>query len=531
MSSSLSNSSTSKHQRSVRWSIWGLLVLSIGLYSCKDTSLTGNSLDNKPPKTKLTINEVNRSGSDRLSSQISVSWWGDDPDGYIIGYEYAFNSDTNSGDWNFTLKTDSVFILPIPVGEDTADVVFRVRAVDNDSLRDPVGANVIFPIKNTAPEIRFVATELPSDTSYSVFNFGWQVSDLDGASNINRVELQFNQSGNWISISPEESFVTVDITDDAQATATGNFYYGLNFRNANLSFDSFNINGDNQLMIRAVDNAGAESVIDTAFFYIKRKTSRILVLHDYAVATTKDSIKALHTRSLIQAGLSTFDLIEITDGDIQTGEKVALSTALPRVVDPTLVKLIKKWDFIYLFSSDLNRNVTYLQEMTTEFRSNGGKIFANIQMSKLNSTDPLFNFFPLSSFSPLPDSVDTNNDGKFDQPSNATNFRLPASRYAKGADATWDSLRIKRTLSGIAPMIPAAGAQALYNVKFQYQVPSFPRAINVEFSGSDVICVINGEQNIIYFSLDFNDVQIGSLNHLGPLIEDLCIGKLGFSSN
>jgi len=510
---------------------FGLLFLAclsvLIIYSCKDTSISGSFNENLPPKTHLTINEVNRSGANRLSSQISVSWWGDDPDGFIIGYEYSFNDENN---WRFTNRTDSVFVLPIPVGNDTSDVVFRIRAIDNDSLRDITGASVVFPIKNSTPTILFKGTEIPSDTTYSIFNFGWQLADIDGLGNISRIEVELNESTNWVAISPEESFMTVNISNDKTAQANGDVYFGLNYRNAGVQLNGFKINGDNKLVIRTIDNAGAISIADTVKWFIKQQTSRVLVLHDYATLTA-GTIKKLHIDGIEAAGISSYDFITITDGEILTGSKVSLSSALPRVIDPTLVKMMAKWDFIYFFSSDLNRNVTYLQEMTTEFRDKGGKIFANIQMGSLEATDALFSFFPMQSFSSLPDSVDNNNDGIFDAASNATNFRLPINRYATSENANWDSLRIKRTITGVSPMDPAAGATILYEVPFQYQVPSFPRAKNVEFLGSKVICTKNSENNIIYFSLDFNDVEVPGQANLGALVQKLCVEELGFSSN
>ncbi|NCP84842.1 MAG: hypothetical protein GW809_05965 [Bacteroidetes bacterium] len=509
----------------------GLLFLAclsvLIIYSCKDTSISGSFNENLPPKTHLTINEVNRSGANRLSSQINVSWWGDDPDGFIIGYEYSFNDENN---WRFTKRTDSVFVLPIPVGNDTSDVVFRIRAIDNDSLRDITGASVVFPIKNSTPTIVYKGTEIPSDTTYSIFNFGWQLADIDGLGNINRIEVELNESANWVAISPNENFMTVNILNDKIAQANGDVYFGLNYRNAGIQLNGFQINGDNKLVIRAIDNAGAISVADTVKWFIKQQTSRVLVLHDYATQTA-ETIKNLHLDAIEAAGISAYDLITITDGLILTGSKVSLSSALPRVIDPTLVKMMAKWDFIYFFSSDLNRNVTYLQEMTTDFRENGGKIFANIQMGTLVATDALFSFFPMQSFSSLPDSVDNNNDGVFDAASNATSFRLPINRYATSENANWDSLRIKRTITGVSPMDPAAGATILYEVPFQYQVPSFPRARNVEFLGSKVICAKNSENNIIYFSLDFNDIEVPMQTNLGALVQKLCVEELGFSSN
>jgi hypothetical protein len=520
------NSSSKLNNQNIGLLLFACISMLI-MYSCKDTSITGSFKDNLPPKTHLTINEVNRSGANRLSSQISVSWWGDDPDGFVIGYEYSFNDENN---WRFTQRTDSVFVLPIPTGNDTANVVFRIRAIDNDSLRDISGASVVFPIRNSVPQIQFKGTEIPSDTTFSIFNFGWQLTDIDGLSNINRIEVELNESGNWTSISTNESFMTINISNDKTSQASGDVYFGLNYRNAGIQLSGFNINGDNKLVIRAIDNAGAISVTDTTKWFIKQQTSRVLVLHDY-VSASSETIKNLHTDALNAAGITVFDFITITDGESLAGSKVTLTSALPRVIDPTLIKMMAKWDFIYFFSSDINRNVTYLQEMTTDFRANGGKIFANIQMGKLEATDALFSFLPMQAFSALPDSVDNNNDGKYDAASNATNFRLPINRYATSQNEGWDSLRVKRTITGVSPMDPAAGATILYSVPFQYQVPSFPRARNVEYLGSKAICVKNSENNIIYFSLDFNDVEVPGQANLGALVQKLCVEELGFSSN
>ncbi|MEP1141748.1 MAG: hypothetical protein ABJH44_16130, partial [Balneola sp.] len=80
------------------------------LNGCNDT-VSGEFSENQPPSTNLTVETINRGNDFRLSSQIQISWFGTDPDGFISGFEYAIN-DTSEGSFTFTTKTDSIFILP-----------------------------------------------------------------------------------------------------------------------------------------------------------------------------------------------------------------------------------------------------------------------------------------------------------------------------------------------------------------------------------------------------------------------------------
>ena len=121
--------------------------------SC-ETGITGDIIENQPPSTFMTVDGIDREDSFRLSSQIRISWWGNDPDGYIVGFEYAIN-DTSEGAWSFTTRTDSTFILPITEGQTVDDVLFKVRAIDNDGAKDPVGASLQYPIINSSPTAMF----------------------------------------------------------------------------------------------------------------------------------------------------------------------------------------------------------------------------------------------------------------------------------------------------------------------------------------------------------------------------------------
>ena len=66
----------------------------------------GNKLANQAPDTKISIDSINLTGAERLNSNISLSWYGSDADGYVVGYEISLNNT----DWTYTTAQDSTFI-------------------------------------------------------------------------------------------------------------------------------------------------------------------------------------------------------------------------------------------------------------------------------------------------------------------------------------------------------------------------------------------------------------------------------------
>ena len=162
--------------------------------SC-ETGITGDIIENQPPSTFMTIAGIDREDEFRLSSQIRISWWGNDPDGYVAGFEYAIN-DTSEGAWSFTIRTDSTFILPITEGQTVDDVLFKVRAIDNDGAKDPVGARLQYPIVNSTPSVKFKSNETPADTMFGIASFGWTIDDPDGLLNVRSTQITFNDTLN-----------------------------------------------------------------------------------------------------------------------------------------------------------------------------------------------------------------------------------------------------------------------------------------------------------------------------------------------
>lgn len=488
----------------------GLIAGTLFLASC-DAGFDGNFKENQAPRTFLTVNEINLPDGVRLVSQINISWWGDDPDGYIVGYEFRIGDD-DSQPWNFTTRTDSLFVLPIEEGNLDADVRFTVRAVDNEGAVDPEPPSLVFPIRNSPPNIRFRTLETPPDSTFRVFSFGWQASDPDGDANLNRIELAINDTTSWQSVSPDVSFITVRV-DDTVSPATSQVFLGRALNTSDLSFDSINVNGDNTFYIRAVDNAGAISPTISYEWYIKQQTSRVLVLNDIQGDGNFQVIQQ-HFNLLRNVGIDQFDFMNITDGVTTGGQRVVLSSAFPdrSLGNPTINTMLAEWDHIYWVSNNLFRNIGYALELTVRFFENGGTMFINIPTSDLPSDNPLFQFLPFQRMEILP----SGQQSFFI----ANNSMIIPTEFVSNPPV----LQFRRNLLSYYPVIPFGETVPLFEADFKTRA-AVTGFIN-DFNGSKLISATNPDESILFFGIDLREFTAAS--DLTRLIEITCIEILGF---
>ena len=473
--------------------------------------------DNLPPTTNLTVDQINRTGEARLSSQINISWWGDDPDGFLKGFEVAVN-DTTSSAWTFTTRNDSTFILPIPTGNDTADVTFFVRAVDNDDARDPNPASLVFPIKNSTPEVRFKRNplppekkQIPPDSTFSIASFGWRLSDEDGVENIATTEIALNPpDGEWVEIPVEETFISIKAENQTNSVTNANLFLGTAFRSTDLLLDDLRINAENAFAVRVTDQAGAVSQPDTVRWYVRQQTSNILFLQDDASVSAPSSLE-FHLSRLNEIGLSV-DVWDISDGFAERGQSVNLSENLPAVIDPTLNKTLAEWDHIYWFSNSLNRNINFAQEITSDFVDNGGTVFVNIPAIRLQSNSALLDFLAIERQAQLP--------------SLGTGFALANNSEIRTLNSigSTPSLSTDRIITGIVPFQPIAGAEALLESDFFVTLVTGQVETFDDFGN---IAVKNQEGNLIYLGMDLQDLN--GNNNLSELLESMLIDELGFN--
>lgn len=476
--------------------------------SCSDTGLQGVRNDNLPPKTYLTLESVDRPDDNRLNSQVRIRWWGDDPDGFVTGYEFSIQD----GPWQLTTSTDSLFILPIPVGNDRADVRFKVRAIDNDDVRDPDPASITFPIINSDPELDFRVTEQPSDTTFHVFSFGWNASDPDGAANLAFTEIAVNDTVNgWIQLPEGVDFVTVDIADGSAATASGEIRIGKAYVESDLVLPGIQMDAANTFYARSVDQAGARSVPAAKTWHVKRQTSRVLLISDLSTPDALTRVNA-HRGYLASAGITAVDVLYANDGTATGGFKAPMSAGFQRTVDPTMNKALAKWDFIYWLSNDLDRNVTYALELTVDFFRDGGKMFLNISTKNLPSNDPVFLFLPV-------DRLGAPNV------TGALGFLVQANTNVSPADVpAAPAVRIgPANITGIYPLVPTGGYTVLYNAVWRVRTLLGSQA----YTGNPAVAVKNSDGNMVFLGMDVNTLNPADVP---AMIAFLTVNQLGFQN-
>jgi hypothetical protein len=524
-----------------------ILLLNVLVVSC-DSGLQGDLNENLPPKTSLTLNEINLPEGERLVSQVNISWWGDDPDGFITGYEFYIGDPTNAADqdWSFTQSTDSTFILPIPQGNIEADVQFTVRAVDNDGSKDPEPPSLTFPIKNTPPEVSFAVNETPPDTTYRVASFGFNPSDPDGNANLNRIEIALNDtsSDGWKEISLDVNFITLRI-DDTQPNPVASVMLGRSAVESDIQFETVNMDAENELYVRTFDNAEAVSDLITYNWYVKRQTSRILFLNDY-FGTNTDERGALHLSILDSIGIDQVDYIDISDGQVLGGTRVPLTSAFPNrsLAEPTINMMLAEWDYIYWISDDLDRNIGYALEITDQFFNEGGKMFINIPIEKLAERNSLFQFLPFRGVQEATFSEPARNPQYFIENCSDVTLTDQGAELAQNSQASngqpfSPNIQFDGAEFPAYSIIPFNESISLFETDFSIFLRN-PNEI-VEFEGNEVISTMNPDQNILYFGVDLDEFTKNSgdcsdpetnqdlpASNLSDLIEFLTIETLGF---
>jgi hypothetical protein len=471
-----------------------LLLATVFLVSC-DAGLIGDLKDNRPPNTSMTVDTINLPDGQRLNSQIKISWWGDDPDGFVVGYEFHIgdNPSSASAEWIFTTRTDSTFILPISEGSIDADVRFTVRAIDNEDARDPTPPSLVFPIRNSAPSINFVSNETPPDTTYRVFSFGFIANDPDGFQNLNRIEIALNDTSaatDWIAFEPTINLLTF-LTDDSGATPITQILTGRSAQNSGFRFESLRLNADNTFYIRSIDNAGSVSPVRSFEWYVKRQTSRVLFLNDYFGPNSAE-VERLHRSLLAQNGITVADYFNISDGLATGGRRVALTRAFPNrnLAAPTINLMLAQWDYIYWVSDDLDRNIGYAIELTIDFFARGGRMFVNIPSKNIAADTPVAEFLPIERVETLP--------------AGQQSFIIRTNAVVTAADPSVQLpyLRFRRNLLGAYPLVPFSETVSIFEAPFETRNA---RGIISAFPGAQLISASSPSGNLLYFGIDITE--------------------------
>lgn len=359
----------------------GLLLVGM-LSSCEDSQ----PAPNQPPDTRLSVDTIKLSGENRLQSTVTLKWSGTDQDGFVKGYEYRFAD----RDWEFVTTTDSTFRFLVEEGDQTRDIRFEVRAIDNKDARDPSPASLTIPVKNSAPQAKW-DTEIPgSDTVFTVMPLSWSVSDPDGNESLDSAFIRINE-GPWLPVTRFVEVATL-VPEDPRSTSStsAQLFKGLEAAEQLGQLPNVNMAGNNTFYLKATDIAGATSAIDTLGpIYLKAQQNDLLVL-----AASNNSFpdpRGVY-KPLIRQVYGGFDYIDLFERDQQY---------FPQFWNAAFAKRLNLYDKVFLFADDKTINQELILESASAglqgYLNQGGHLFITATFpNDLRSSSTVFSYSPMA---------------------------------------------------------------------------------------------------------------------------------------
>ena len=264
----------------------GLLVAIAGC-GMLTGKLTGVRKPNTPPHTVLFVNGP----VDAVNHITRLHWFGTDPDGSVIGFEWRMlnPADTTDQAWHFTTRLDSVFTVKAPQG--ATSPVFSVRAIDDAGARDPRPPVQTFNFSNQAPTVKLVQKPLPTDTTFASVSVTWTANDPDG----DGTKLTYLV---WLDGNEASPEIT---TAQALTMPTARFLVGGALTSAK-----------RRLFVRAIDDGGRAGLADSVTWFVRRPVTgpdsigRLLLVDDVPKANSANlRFDTLYSNSVGRVGLTT----------------------------------------------------------------------------------------------------------------------------------------------------------------------------------------------------------------------------------
>lgn len=392
--------------------LFALLLLSVA--ACQKTDFSGELNGNLPPRTFTVVDTIFRSGDDRLTTTVAIQWWGDDPDGFITGYEFTFDDIiTPATNWVFTTRLDSIFLLAVPAGSDTFDFSFNVRAVDNAGLRDPNPARVKYPVKNSPPVVAFVYAPNGGNplaggnpvVSFPAVRYSWIGNDPDGLNTLAGYELFLNDT-NATPYELAEVFdaVILKATDLSGNVSEAQVFAGTNTNPLASRISGMLLNDTNRLYIRAVDQSGAKSAFEVSNpIYIKKPVSGFLLVNAYGndpnPDQNADAIDAFYEAQFAGLNITAYDKVQIFKREGNRFTRLSPDNRTQSMV-------FDFFDQIIWAGPDFDYSIVFTRNTMGSFLANGGKLL--LSTTSGDASPVVSNFFelsPIDSLLPVPEGT------------------------------------------------------------------------------------------------------------------------------
>lgn len=223
------------------------------------------AIANLAPETSIFV----QGPVDTVNHVVHLYWFGSDPDGDVLGFEWRFKNPAQPADtqWAFTIRTDSVFTVFTPAGYTMP--LFEVRSIDNTGQRDPSPAREDFQFSNQAPTVHFNRRLLTTDTTYASVSLEWTADDPDGESSALRFLVGLDTIPSALHLVSGRT-LTLDTTDFKIAGA-------------------YPTTRPRQAYIRALDDGGRASAWDSVRWVVRAPSDgvqhpRLLLIDDVPVS-------------------------------------------------------------------------------------------------------------------------------------------------------------------------------------------------------------------------------------------------------
>lgn len=487
--------------------LWILTLLIIGVNTGCKKDFTGNEKPNQTPNTYCVADTIIRVGDDRLSALVTANWWGDDPDGYIVYYEYTFDSIPGQlSTWYKITRQDSTFLLPIPAGNDTFDFNFYVRAIDNRGAKDPSPARLTYPVRNSAPSVSFVSGINNPVKSFPVVKFFWQANDPDGDDNLNYFELCWNDTNQTpYPLSIAASSAMFEATTLSTLNPACYVYQNNNTTPLDATINGMKLNDTNRLYIRVIDKALAKSKYVASYpIYIKKPVSDILLVDGYG--NNGSSQTNFYAQNLSGVGITQFDTLPI----FSTVGGVYQQLAPDNITQARIFKLFKA---IIWFSNNASASLSLGQKTLNEFFDKGGKLFFSTYVSSsFDQQSTFLNFTPAQTLTALPQD---------------TQLVLNNSAAITALVGGYPNLASSAIVSVVRPFNLTLGATALYSAELLAKQVSTGN-LN-PWTGNSIVMAKkngnNGTPNFIFTTLELN--KLNGLGNMSALFQKIFVDEFG----
>ena len=309
------------------------------------------------------------------ASRQELHWWGEDPDGSVVGYFYKWSSDTS---WTYTTFESGIFYVPIRTDLDIFS--FEIKAVDNDGNEDKNPAKLVVPIKNSPPEISFrhlsnpLSADIGGDTSFTfpTRTFIWDLYDQDGNETITDVFYSLNDTCDtcWSRLSGDISSITLANLDP----------------------------GYKIIYLKCMDIAGAESEwlqfpdssrpAEAKVWKVNPVIGNVLIVDDYPLDNSNNALSWYKTLMDTIVGNDEYSYWEIGDELPYSSTDITANLNYFKHVI---------WFAAYNNSASANDTYNAAEASLVNFIMGGGNLFIN----PIDFEDTTFTWFPLDSIKTL----------------------------------------------------------------------------------------------------------------------------------